>query len=250
YYIEDNKPDEMAIYDINIRKIRDLSIGIHFSPALTNIHNKIVAKDNRFISKRNIQLNYGLDISYFFKSWLGVGSGFGISTYQNSLELNHFDPVDGFNSNITDVKMNNTLQYIDVPLMIKIRTANSDKTCFYLNTGTIFSFLAGSSLYSSGWNINNLKRENVLSDNFWKQNLKKYLFTGFISAGINLPVRKDIIVNFGVNYIHGLTSLENYSVDSYSEDKYKGDFNPLFAEPDSRTFNRAIGLEFGINYIF
>ena len=250
YYIENNKPDNMAIYDIYVSKIRDFSIGFHFSPLSTNIHNKGIVNDARFNSKRNIHISYGLEINYFFKSRLGIGTGIGINTYQNTLELNKFDALDGYDSNITDVKLNNTVQYIDVPLLIKFRTERADKTSIYINTGAIISFLSGSDLYSTGRDYNYSKVENVLSDNIWKQNLEEIVFSYSLSAGINVPIKRNIILNIGANYIQGLKSMDNYGRDSYIENKYTGSFNPLFAEPDSKTLNQSIGLEFGINYIF
>ena len=250
YEIDNGLPENIRILSILKSKTRDIRFGFHISPAYTNIINLNVFGEDRYNSKSRINYNSGIEFDYFFKPRLGIGCGLEISTYQNVLQLDHFDPVGGFDPNFIDVEIINTLQYIEIPVFLKYKTSGPDKLSLYLSAGMRFSYLFGKSFTNSGVNKNNYKKyDNVISDIKWKENMVEYNYSGFISAGLFFPMGNNLILSVGGYFVQGLKPLEQYKIDNYSTTKYSGAYNPLYGEPNSGTVSRATGIEFGINFI-
>jgi len=250
YDIVNEVPENICIYSITKSKRIRIQAGFHINPALTNIVNMNVFDDPRFDYKRRVNYNSGVEVSWFINNWIGIGSGLDLNTYQNTLSLHHFDPIDDYDPNMIEISMINTLQYLEIPLLLKLKTSKDDRIGLYFNTGVRYNILTGRSFTSTATNINNYqKRENVISDTDWMKHLKNNFLSGHISLGVSIPMGKNINLNIGGNYIHGLFKLENYSVGSYSEIKYQGDVNPLYGESGSHTINQSFGFELGVNFV-
>ncbi len=250
YDIENEVPENVCIYGITKARMINIQAGFHINPALTNIVNLNVFDDARFNFSRRVNYNSGLEITWFINNWIGFGSGVDFCTYQNSLKLHHFDPLGDFDPNMIEINMINTLQYLEIPFLLKLKTSKDDSKGLYLNTGVRYNQLIGRSFTSTATNKNNYQtRENVISDELWKEYLNRSFLSGHISFGVLIPMGKNAILNLGGNYVQGLVRLETYSADSYSDIKYKGGINPLYGEPSSHTVNQSFGIELGVNFI-
>ncbi len=250
YDINNDVTENVFIYGISKARKINLQAGFHINPAITNIVNLNVINDERFDVNQRINYNSGLEITWFVNNWLGFGSGIDLNTYQNYLKLHHFDPLGDFDPNMIEINMINTLQYLEIPLLVKFKTSKDDKKGLYFNSGIRYNQLIGRSFTSTATNKNNYQtRKNVISDSHWKDYLKNSFFSGHVSFGVIIPIGKDVILNLGGNFIQGLVKLENYNVDSYSDKKYTGGINPLYGESSSHTVNRSFGIELGINFV-
>jgi len=250
YNLVNELPEDLCIYRISKAKEYDIRLGLNISLESSNIKNPNVFNDNRFNNSNSMQFNPGVELTWYFNERFGIGSGIKLSRYKNNIELDHFDALGEYDPNFININMTNTLQYLEVPILLKIKSAESHKTALYFSGGLQFDILLGNSFSSSAINKHTyVKRENVLSDIAWKNNLKNTFISGYLEAGIYIPVSKNIIIKFGGHYLQGLMQLENYSISTYNSDKYKGRYNVLYSEPDANTIIQSFGFEIGISYI-
>lgn len=172
--------------------------GLHASPSITWIKPDVQEYESDgtkigfsygliadFNMSRNYSLSTGIDISYFG----------GKTTYQDSLRPYDFTPRDS----IGTIKSNYSLQYLHIPLMIKMSTNEIGYFTYFANVGLGTAIRLGTSAEDE--HNETTKTRDDLSDDvaFFRESL-------IIGLGAEYSIAEDVSIIGSFNFNNGFTT--------------------------------------------
>ncbi|MCK5821087.1 MAG: outer membrane beta-barrel protein, partial [Bacteroidales bacterium] len=202
----------------------------------------------------NQPLSFSSGVGAYYKYWLkpgfGIGTGVEMHQYQSQVKLDKLDSFFGKDPHLSDVKFNTNLYQINWPVTALFKTQSSERIGWYTNVGLILSYRFWEDFESSAIQTQ-LGREvgPVISDSNWESDLSSFFIGAEVDAGISIKLSRHIIVQAGANVMTGLSPIDKNSDQSFYTNKYAGQHNPLWMDPDSRNFVRFAGLKVGFSYI-
>jgi hypothetical protein len=209
--------------------------------------------------------------------WFKIKTGFGISSYKNTLTINGEAPPQTFtdidNDTYTETLQLNNLEkktspvYVSIPFIFEFGNSNIDRTGFYTDLGIQYSFLMSEGFKQTGtystkgtydkWNIT---IENVPELGFYNEkeptvysNLKNKNVSLVAGAGVFIPFSRTLIFKGGIVTYLGFADLGNNKSENAEQNiindevySFRANYidNSLAIVNGSKTF--LIGIEFGI----
>jgi hypothetical protein len=244
-----NVPGSFSIYGTDLPAKGQGFVAAGFSPAITGYSNSTLKSDERFRFGNGNGYMGNVSYSYFFSGHWGAGSGLSFSHYSGSLSLDRFDPVGGFNPNLSNIVIDNDLWFIDLPVFLTYRADLSKRFSLRAEMGLSFGFRLFETVHSTAQNTNSgATYENVFSDAGWYNSMNRFNlgFMGSLVVQYRIQNRLGIFGGGGIR--QGLSGLDNRVEPDYSQAKYLGQFNPLWAAP-GKTVCRAIFATIGVCYL-
>jgi len=246
-------------------KKSNIYLSIHGAPLYTKIYSKEIFNDKNWNAKGEIGFNFGLKLSYFFSDNFGINTGIGYSSYKTQYLLNDFDNY-GINTlqsededgDIyykyfvdTDVEEYCTLNFLDIPLAIMLKSAKERKIVPYINFGLQISYLISSNFDVTGYSsfqgyypyyhvvIYDLEEygfttRDIEENDNW--NLNAFTISAFFSPGVSISLSRSVSIGINPGIYIGLNDL------GYEKAKYREDFiNTTGTKPDKVSI-QAYGL--------
>jgi opacity protein-like surface antigen len=208
-----------------------VKIGLRGAPQLTwsNTDNK-----STFTNGTRVNAAYGLMLDYYFTDNYGIGTEFCINSYGTNLNLNKdkFTSIThGNNSYVSteSLKYDYRLRYIQVPVMLKMRT----KEIGYLRYYAEFGFAAGILISSKAdvnmarfsldnVNINNPDEEDKfqIETTRYSDKVKSLKASMLVGVGVQYNIFGNSLLVAGLRYNNGLTSFTD-------DDRWKTSLNDI-----------------------
>jgi hypothetical protein len=194
-----------------------LKIGLRVAPQIT-----WSKTDNKSTSTNGTRVNlaYGLMLDYYFSENYALGTEFCINSYGTNLNLDKskFTSVthDGVAyNNIEDLKYDYQLRYIQVPLLLKMRTKEIGYIRYYAEFGAGMGILIRSKADVSlgTWNrekvnINEPDEEDkfTIDPTGYSDKVNSFRAAMIVGAGIQYNMFGNSLLVAGLRYDNGFTS--------------------------------------------
>lgn len=225
-------------------------IGISILSGGSEIAAPWMKDEDRIKQALSFSSGVGVHYKYWLKPGFGIGTGVEMQLYQSHIELDRLDPYFGKDPHLSDIKFNTSLYQINWPLTAYFKTQKSERISWYTNVGLILSYRIWEEFESSAVQTQ-LNREirEVISDSNWESGLSSLFFGAELDAGIIIKLSKRMLIHTGVSMMTGLSPIDKNADQSFSVNKYAGQYNPLFMDPDTRNVIRFAGFSVGFSYI-
>ncbi len=136
------------------------------------------------------------------------------------------------------------------PLSAHFKTQTSDRFSWYTNISLILSYRFWDDFASSAKQTQlNKPITNVISDPEWETRLASLFLGTELDAGLNIKLSSRVILHTGVSLMTALNPIDKSSDENFSINKFAGQYNPLWMDPETRNFVRFAGINIGISYI-
>lgn len=240
--------------------------------------------DDGWESSAQMGGSFNLGYSIRMRRLLSVGIGIGFYSYANKISnyslFNTIKEKDDFliksetvtlyplhevdiNFSYNNLVESNRVYSLSVPIFIEFGNSNTDKASFYSKIGVllslpVYSSFKGEGLYSVSayYSDFNLTIDNVPAlgyvsnkeayDDPQSTEIQSIQLSAIISAGFSFPVKSNMIMRFGVEYIYGFTDLSK----SYVHIDTPGfNVNHTLMQADKPVTGRSIGLSLGIHKV-
>jgi len=238
------------IVQIQYPEYSQQEIGINILSGGSEIAAQWIDNEDRINQPLSFSGGFGVNYKYWIKPGFGIGSGMEMILYQSHVELDKLNAFVEKDPHLSDIKFNTSLYQINWPLTAYFKTQTSERISWYTNVGLILSYRFWEEFESSAIQTQ-LNREitDIISDSNWESGLSSIFFGAELDAGINIKLSKRIIVQTGISLMTGLNPIDKNSDKDFSINKFAGQYNPLWMDPDTRNFVRFAGLSFGFSYI-
>lgn len=194
-----------------------VKIGLRAAPQLT-----WSSPDNKSTSTNGTRVNfgYGITIDAYFSENYAIGTEFTLQSFGTNLSLdqNKFTSVTHKGASIPateDLDYNYKIQYIQIPLLLKMRTKEIGYVRYYAEFGAAAGFLTRAkadvemnTLSLSDVNINNPDDEDKFSidPTGYQDGVSKFRGSMLIGAGLMYNVHSESYLTAGLRYDRSFTS--------------------------------------------
>lgn len=240
----------LRIRQISIPEFHLKEIGLSVSSGGSKIGAAWIGKEERVV--QNMMLSGGVDISYkyWIKQGFGLGSGIRINYYQSKLELDKFDSYMGKNPNLSNVEFNTSIYNVSIPVTSYFMLQKSDRFAWYASFGVVLAYRYWEEFSTTAFQaLLNMDVKEVVSHYEWDKGLRNLSIASELEAGVRIGITNRLNVNLGISLMSGLSPLDKISDQGFEGNKFTGQYNPLWMDPNSRNFVRFAGIGFGICYI-
>jgi hypothetical protein len=192
-----------------------LKLGIKGSPQIT-----FTSSDSKIITAGNSKVNisYGLVLDYFFSENYAIGTEFSVGMFSGSISI---DSVFLRKPNVSskDMTYDYQLQYINTPILIKMRTKEIGYLRYYgeFGFGISYNFRAKADIHSPSKNIhlsnvdvNNPDAVDDLNPNY-SQKVNFFRTSLIIGAGVQYNVFGNTLLTAGLRYDNALNQFTDES---------------------------------------
>ncbi len=248
FFMNNNSPDNFTIYGIELPPKGQGFVTATLSPSYTGFMNSAIATDNRIGLSGGGAFRGGLSYTYYLSDHWGFGSGLQFSDYISKLSLDKFDAFGGFDPNMRNVSVNNRLWFIELPVFFAWRTNTGKRLEFHADLGLSAGLRIFETSSSSAVNLNTgLPVQNIFSDADWIGLLTRMNMGLQGNLSMVYRVNSQIGVVIGCGIRQGLTGLDTYSQQDFSNAKYLGQYNPLWGAPGN-TLNQSVYANLGVSF--
>jgi opacity protein-like surface antigen len=207
-----------------------IKLGVKASPQFT-----WTSSDSKSITTADSRVNisYGLVLDYFFSENYSIGTEFSIGTFGGSIKPDSIR-LGKNGSDSKDMKLDYKFQYINVPLILKMRTKEIGYTRFYaeVGLGMSYNFKAKADISSSTANLTNVDVNNP--DPKDELNLHPSINVNFF--------RVSMIIGAGIQYnAFGNTML-------VAGIRYDNAMNDFTADPSWKSRMNFVALNLGVMF--
>jgi len=247
FFYNNNSPGSFAFYGMDLPPKGQNFITASVSPALSGFVNSALGSDERLGLRKGTGYTGGIFYSYYFADHWGIGSGAQFSQYSGSVSLDKFDAFGGFDPNFRDVRIDNDLWFVEVPVFLSCRTKSSNRWEFSADLGLALGIRVFESMTSSAVNTNTgATMVNIITDADWISLMNRLNFglQGTIAIKYRFNNRLGILI--GGSMRQGLSGLDNNNHTDFVTSKYLGQYNPLWGDP-GKTVNQAFTVNLGVS---
>jgi hypothetical protein len=249
FFLNNNIPGNFAIYGIELPAETQHIAAVNLSPGLTGLSNSVLNTDERLNLHAGQGLKGGVSYSYFFSERWGASTGAQFANHNASLTLDKFDPIGGFDPNLSEVEINTELWFLEVPACLSYRTKQLKRFYLRADIGVSFGIRMFENAYSSALNANNGQTmTGVFSDADWIKKMNRLDAGLFGSLSLNYQLSNRFGLLFGAGFRQGFLSLDNNTVADFVYTKYQGQYNALWGAP-GKTYDRTFFLNFGATFL-
>jgi hypothetical protein len=275
--IENGKVNNVTIAAINDNtryknlaaddRLRGFHLSLVGEPAQSQLSSSTLMENTYWQQQPQVGFNFGVNFTWFFNRLFGVTVGAHKTEYVTNFLLNSFsgqstiEMIDEDNDKyyqvyeISDLTEMNSLNYIEVPLMLNYRTGRA-KTGIYLDLGLVYALSLNTSYQVEGLtnrmgyypeydllldDIPEYGFETVVLDDAGSWQVKSSSLSGIARLGLSFPISQKIYFKVGGVAVYGIDDI------LYNKPKHNEDFiSTMGIIPTSTTLLR-IGLEAGVS---
>lgn len=225
-------------------------IGVNILSGGSDISAPWMKNEDRIKQALSLSGGIGVHYKYWLKPGFGIRTGIEMQVYQSHIKLDRLDPYVGKDPHLSDIRFNTSLSQINLPLTACFKTQKSERISWYTNVGLILSYRFWEEFESLAIQTQ-LSREikEVISDSNWESGLSALFIGAELEAGINIKLSERMLIHTGVSIMTGLSPIDKNYDQSFSVNKYAGQYNPLLMDPDTRNVIRFAGFSVGLSYI-
>lgn len=197
---------------------QNFRLGFQASPHITWMNS---GNGNIENSSVRLGVKYGLEADMFIAGFprYSLNTGLFVANHTFGAKYNIDKPFfinDETMEGIVDLKFK--LNYIEIPINIKLRSDQFYRMTFYGQFGLTNLFNISASAYSSGDQLNG----DSVNEGLVNRSIQFYNLCMLMGGGVEYDIGGNTAINFGIQYINGLTDVT--SIQSLSE---KTIFNSL-----------------------
>ncbi|MCD6346266.1 MAG: hypothetical protein J7L96_02475 [Bacteroidales bacterium] len=244
---EGNSADAFRIYEISLPVYDAQELWLNTSLSGSFISAPWVRQDSRFTNPIRASNSLELLYLYWLNSQIGLSTGIRANYYNSRVELDNLNSFSTKDPNLSDVSFSTGLYHLEIPVL-----------CFYkTNLPGRFNAIAGGGLFwsqrfwatstSSALNMSyNIVQNNIISDQNWMNHFSKSFLGAEIHAGLRIEIGQRISLSADARYIQGLTAMDKNNDLRFATERYTGQYNPLWMDPDSHNYMQALSLRLGV----
>jgi hypothetical protein len=239
-------PGNFSIYGMDLTPKGQSYITASGSPAFTGFVNPSLASDERLKPGNGVGYRGEIIYSFFFSDHWGISSGAGFSQYTGSLGLSKIDASGGFDPNLKDFLVDNSLWFVELPVLLSFRTNPAKRLELIADLGPSLGIRAFESMTSSAVNTNTgIRMINVITDTDWIGQMNRFNLgiVGTIAMKYRFKSHVGVLLGGGVR--QGLSGLDHNVQAGFVSSRYQVQYNPLWGAP-GKTINQAFFLHAGV----
>jgi hypothetical protein len=277
YLLQDNGTIYMQIvniYDlqsytnhITNTRLKGFHIRLNVEPSGSRLLSQTFTDNNLWIQTPEISYNYGVNFSWYFNRHFGVSLGaskvqymsrFGLKSFSGQSSTQMIDKDDDIYYpvvEITDLTELNTLDYLELPILLNFRTGGN-KVVLYLDLGLAYGLSLNSSYSIEGVvkrmgnypeydvvfeDIPEYGFETVILDGNEKWSTNKRNLTGIGKLGLSIPLTYSSHLRIGGSVSYGLDDI------LYNKPKHSEDFISTTGTIPSKIQLFRVGIEVGLS---
>ena len=238
-----------AIAGIELLPEQKEILGAAISSSLTSFDNSSIRKDERLAFQGCWGYKAGLSFAWFFTSRWGISISPHFRSLAGNVTLDRFDALDGYNPNLKNIVFSNRLWQAGCPVTLAFRYPLASKWTLLMQAGLSPEVRIYETQSSRAQSVNNGSwLTNVISDAGWIDNLNRFSCGLTAGTGLAYAIAPMLEIAAGIGYDQGITSLDHNLHADYEDNKYKGQFNPLWGN-DKITLSRELSAFISFSYL-
>jgi hypothetical protein len=213
---------------------RNLKMGIHLSPSF----NWIESQNNKINSvKSKVGLHTGVIGEWYFKEHYAITSGIGFAfgtggTLQHELGGKYWrlsNLGDAYNEMPPEVKLRYRIQYLEIPLGLKLKTTQVGYLSYFVEPGLVFNFRTQAKGKIIGAGL-----PSATEIFYIKKEVNGIALAYRIGAGGNYQINQQMSFLFGLYFQKSFTDVTNNTGIVFDSSRGWPDLEPLENAIDSQ----------------
>jgi len=224
---------------------------IRFQAGITNnrMYTKPLLSDDRFKVLWRPGMDYSIMLENYFNDNLALTTGLGWSLTQGGLSLDRFDPFQGFDPHMENIRYAYTLYSASLPVLMVWKLNQGKKHAIQLYAGLVAGYQYFETYQTSALRTGTeTSLSGIISDNEWLNQLTRWGLHSQIDLSVSWQVKQGLFADLYIGFNQRLTSIEKYSVSAYPSGRYTGQFHSLWADGQNPTLLQQLRLGFGLAY--
>ncbi len=243
-------PSNFRIAGISTPEYKQQEIGIKVLSGGSAISAPWIQDEDQISQALSYSGGFGVQYSYWFKSGFGVATGLNMQLYQSHVRLEKLDAFMGKDPHISNVQLNTQLHQINWPLKVLLQRKLSNRISAFIHPGIVLSYRYWEDFESSAIQSQlNKEITGVISEPFGDSELSKISMEIDIETGISVKISRRMMIYGGLNLMTGISPIDRQSDLDFETNKFAGQYNPLWMDPNSRNQVQFVGFSLGVSYI-